>query len=93
MALAGLVFVDVFLIAAFLIVGQSPLLDAKNDKFAWLNQHWHGLRNGAIISVIVFTLLYIPVVLSYIPQLSDSQFGVAALSITALRSQLLALYH
>ena len=75
-ALAGLVFVDVFLIAAFLFVGQSPLLDAKNDRFAWLNQHWHGLRNGAIISVIVFTLLYIPVVLSYNPQLSDSQFGV-----------------
>jgi hypothetical protein len=75
-ALFGLFFVDIFLIAVFLIVGQTPLLDAKNNKFAWLIQHWHGLRNAAIISVIVFTLLYIPVALSYNPQLSDSQFGV-----------------
>ncbi len=75
-ALLGLFFVDVFLIAVFLIVGQRPLLDAKNNKFAWLIQHWYGLRNAAIISVIVFTLLYIPVALSYNPQLSDSQFGV-----------------
>ncbi len=75
-ALLGLFFVDIFLITVFLIVGQSPLLDENNNRFAWLIQHWHGLRNAAIISVIVFTLLYIPVVLSYNPQLSDSQFGV-----------------
>jgi hypothetical protein len=74
--LFGLCVVDIFLIAVFLIVGQTPLLDAKNNKFAWLDQHWHGLRNAAINSVIVFTLLYIPVVLSSNPQLSDSQFGV-----------------
>ena len=75
-ALFGLFFVDIFLIAIFLIAGQSPLLDAKNNKFAWLIQHWHGLRNAAIISVIVFTLLYIPVALSYNPAIGDSQFGV-----------------
>ena len=74
-ALFGLFFVDIFLIAVFLIVGQSSPFDAKNNKFAWLIQHWHALRNVAIISVIVFTLLSIPIALSYIPQLSDSQFG------------------
>jgi predicted phage baseplate assembly protein len=75
-ALLGLFFVDIFLLAVFLIVGQRPLLDEKNSKFTWLIQHWHGLRSVALISVIVFTLLYIPVALSYSPQLSDSQFGL-----------------
>ncbi|HEU0002433.1 MAG TPA: baseplate J/gp47 family protein [Ktedonobacteraceae bacterium] len=75
-ALISLFFVDVFLIAVFIIAGQRPLLDTSNNKFAWLIRHWHALRNATIISVIVFTLLYIPVALSYIPQLADSQFGV-----------------
>src|SRR5205085_1522741 len=76
-AICSLFFVDLFLIAVFLIVGQRPVLDARNGKFTWPIQHWHGLRNAAIISVIVFTLLYIPAVLYQSPQLSDSaQFGL-----------------
>ena len=75
-ALISLLFVDVFLIAVFIIVGQRAPLDGSTGKFAWLIQHWHALRIAAIISVIVFTLLYIPDALSYNPQWSDSQFGV-----------------
>ena len=78
-ALLGLFFVDVFLIAVFLIVSQRPLLDGRNATFTWLNQHWHGLRDVAIISVIIFTLLYIPIPLSHIPRLSDSEFAVLLL--------------
>lgn len=77
-ALLGLFFVDVFLIAVFIIVGQRPLplLAGQNNRFAWLIRHWHGLRNAAIISVIVFTLFSIfAVIISSTLQLIESQSG------------------
>ncbi|HET8842957.1 MAG TPA: hypothetical protein VFN35_15950, partial [Ktedonobacteraceae bacterium] len=74
--LPNLLLLAVFLAVVFLVVGRRPLSQLNNRRFAWLNQHWHGLRNSALVSIVVALLLYLPAVLSHNPQLSDSQaFG------------------
>lgn len=72
----NLLVVAAFLIGAFLIVGHRPLTQINSKRFTWVNQHWHGLRNFALASVVVLILLYLPAILTHNPQLSDSQFGM-----------------
>lgn len=74
--LTGLLVLAVFLLVAFFIEGRRPLLPARDKRFSWLNQHWHGLRVAALVSVVVAVLLYLPAVLIHNPQLSDSQIGL-----------------
>jgi hypothetical protein len=74
--LSGVLLLAVFLLLAFFIEGRRPLLQAYSRRFSWLNQHWHGLRDAALTSVVVALLLYLPAVLTHNPQLSDSYFGL-----------------
>lgn len=75
-ALPSLLVEGVLLSTAFLLVGRQPLLQVQSPQFSWLKQHWHGLRNTALASVVAVILLYLPAVLARNPQLSDSQFAM-----------------
>lgn len=75
-ALPALLVLAVLLILAFLLVGQKPPIEISSGKFPWLARHWHGLRNAALVSVVIEVLLYLPAFVTYNnPQLSDSQFA------------------